>query len=542
MKRSCLITLMTWVALGAAYYYYLHGRYEPPADWIAAIAGSFFSTLGIGALRNVRIHLRNRRLVAASARPQAIRGRRLAAFCGRISASGKPLEGPFSGKPAVVVDYEISDPTATSGSSGSSSNVLYSGFLMTPSIIRSSMGDIKLLGYPDMNGFEEEYYGYNEISQRADSFIASTTFEKMNRTSVMSNIQQLKEVFLDDDGTIEKNWRFEDEPAISDSDFKETIVPDGEEVCAIGIYHPERSGIISDFSGKGIMVELYKGSRQSVQRLIAQKMRGMLIAAFFFLIAVNGIIAFVLDRYSSAPSQISERTTRFIDALDKDDINAAARILPFQVDVNQANSAGETPLMRVKSAAAAKLLIDHGAILNLKDTNGRTALMRAVQADRKEVVETLIEAGADLNAKDKWDETALSLAKDSKRSELAELLLKAGAADEEISAATGTPLTASDAPVKIAIEYLQAMQRGDIKAMGRLYRDGAEDNFDDVDLKLWQDTRPKSPQLIEGYTNGSAATILLGGQSGSGTFNSIWLYQLEKKEDGSWRILKERWR
>ncbi len=45
-----------------------------------------------------------------------------------------------------------------------------------------------------------------------------------------------------------------------------------------------------------------------------------------------------------------------------------------------------------------------------RDSNGMTALMRAVDSGQVEIVKRLLRAGADLNATDKWGQTALMLA------------------------------------------------------------------------------------------------------------------------------------
>lgn len=83
----------------------------------------------------------------------------------------------------------------------------------------------------------------------------------------------------------------------------------------------------------------------------------------------------------------------------------------------------------------AKLLIDRGANLELKDINGRTALMSASAAtiDLKstnssfpELVKLLLEKGASINAKDKNNSTALSLATKNGHKKIVEILKSKG--------------------------------------------------------------------------------------------------------------------
>ncbi|KKL06495.1 hypothetical protein LCGC14_2595480, partial [marine sediment metagenome] len=57
------------------------------------------------------------------------------------------------------------------------------------------------------------------------------------------------------------------------------------------------------------------------------------------------------------------------------------------------------------------LLIERGADMNVKDSNGTTPLQMAVYNGRAEAVKLLIERGADINAKNNKGETALDIAR-----------------------------------------------------------------------------------------------------------------------------------
>jgi len=83
----------------------------------------------------------------------------------------------------------------------------------------------------------------------------------------------------------------------------------------------------------------------------------------------------------------------------------------------------------------AKLLIERGANLELKDANGRTALMTASAAtvdlkdnnsDFPELVKLLLDKGANINAKDKNNSTALSLAKKNGHKKIVSVLSAKG--------------------------------------------------------------------------------------------------------------------
>jgi hypothetical protein len=99
--------------------------------------------------------------------------------------------------------------------------------------------------------------------------------------------------------------------------------------------------------------------------------------------------------------------------------------------VNLRDSEGFTALMsaaRSENPELLRLLISHKANIGSQAKNGRTALMEAADEDELENVKILLEAGADVNLKDDDGDTAMSLAGDR---EIKQLLLSYGAKPEE---------------------------------------------------------------------------------------------------------------
>ena len=131
-------------------------------------------------------------------------------------------------------------------------------------------------------------------------------------------------------------------------------------------------------------------------------------------------------------------------------IELARLLLAKGADVNTADEGGFTALMAAagngdRNAALVKLLLDHGAAVNVKsgDTaemvkNGpiaigrQTALQIAAGQANYEAVEWLVKAGADINAMDVRNATALvfAVATDHANPKIVELLLTKGAKRE----------------------------------------------------------------------------------------------------------------
>ena len=100
--------------------------------------------------------------------------------------------------------------------------------------------------------------------------------------------------------------------------------------------------------------------------------------------------------------------------------------------VNQKDSNGNTPLMRAawdSDKEAVRNLINNGANINYQDEDdyNKTIIMSLAILDRAHMIEFLIELGADVNLKHSEGGNALTLAARNNRIDSFKLLLKAGA-------------------------------------------------------------------------------------------------------------------
>lgn len=102
-----------------------------------------------------------------------------------------------------------------------------------------------------------------------------------------------------------------------------------------------------------------------------------------------------------------------------------------------------------------RLLIAHGAKLNLRDGVGRTALIKASEKGHMQVVHALVAAGAKVNVRDKDDRSALTYAAWHGRAKVVSYLLKQGAVcgPEDLTLAVGS---GERDRVRIAQQLLEA--------------------------------------------------------------------------------------
>jgi len=98
------------------------------------------------------------------------------------------------------------------------------------------------------------------------------------------------------------------------------------------------------------------------------------------------------------------------------------------VEIDAQNIDGSTALMIAAwkgHTVCARLLIEHGANVNLQTKSGESALSRAIAQDRRDIVRLLIDGGADLDQRYKGRETPVEYARARGRTEIVQMLEEA---------------------------------------------------------------------------------------------------------------------
>ncbi len=231
MKRGCLIALLTWAAFSAVYWQFIHDRLNPPANLWVSIGAGFFMAIVIGAIRTAFTSAADARRARRAIEPAGFMGEQpndgeTVAVAGTIRPLGDALLAPFSHKRAVLYSYEIEHPgPMTRNQSGPMKD--YSGFALTPSVIDSMRGQVKLLCFPQLEAVEKEVVFGPDAMTNAAAYIRDTQWTPMEGFNPGQIFREVKEMLTDDDGQIRKDWRIHGMDDLQGTTLMEKVVAPG---------------------------------------------------------------------------------------------------------------------------------------------------------------------------------------------------------------------------------------------------------------------------------------------------------------------------
>lgn len=379
MLRGCLFSLALYAILAAAYFVWLDAVFERPESYVGAGVAALLVLGCVGALVNSAAALRTWSLASSAVRGAPPRDGRLTAIAGSIHPVGAPLRAPFSGEACVVCEYDLTSAERLAGAEDrSNAGSDFAGFLMNPCVLRSRAGEVRLLGYPLLEGFDEDWRPTYTAALNARQFLSSTQFEDRSGVKILTVLSVFEDVWADDDGMVQKNMRLsqidprslfppeseaelirlakqeadegavhvgdaaDDEDEDEDDDFlrhdsrpalpkmTEKRVAVGEEVCAIGIYDERRRGLLPRSRGRqpnrlirGAPDEIIRSSRASFVRNLV----GGLIALIVIHAALYGVMQAYLRSEETARSSFDSSTGRANSRATQDNEPSSPRVL-----------------------------------------------------------------------------------------------------------------------------------------------------------------------------------------------------------------------
>jgi hypothetical protein len=449
MKRGCFVSLLLLAACFGGYWYVLHGHVEPPAFWWATGLASFFMWISVSSLYGAATTARDAMRVSSESSFGGYGGEQFAddaivTVVGHIRAVGSSLRAPFSGKPAVLFNYDIDH--ISHSDDGTSETKDYSGFALASCAIDSPHGSVRIFGFPLLEGFPKISYDTEEGRSNAAAYLQSTPQTDMQGFHPGTILHELKELLTDDDGQLRKDWRMTEDHDLTDKHLHEQMVAPGDQVCAIGRWSAARHGLIPPHGG---VIRLLQGDPQKIVSGLWRKCVGNLIGALIVGAAVNGAV-YTLLQVSAGKSKLFAETAvakhsihrdEMVDAVSNGNMAAVQKLFENGTGVDVRDSGGRTTLAVAPDAAMARWLIAHGADVNAADGDGQTVLMQQAGAGRTEVVRVLVNAGAKLDTlSTKWHSTALTQALDAEKMDVVRILRDAGAKNDTVTESKGQPL------------------------------------------------------------------------------------------------------
>ena len=130
------------------------------------------------------------------------------------------------------------------------------------------------------------------------------------------------------------------------------------------------------------------------------------------------LLGFLLDNHGSLERSNRYGDTPLLLAVSQNHGEVVRRLVKAGANINPA---GWTPLHYAiygNRLDLAQFLVEHGAKLDLRAPNGRTALMLATQQAQLDTVRWLVSSGADLSAKDYEGKSALDIAREKGQTEI----------------------------------------------------------------------------------------------------------------------------
>ncbi len=467
MKRGCLRILLVLAAATALWVSYLAPRVSDGEDLAGlAILGGFLTSAAVWAVWKTRAFRKDACAIERAGTGKAPVDGEWYAAAGEIHLlPGASLAAPFSGRPTVAYEYEVTRWTTTPGSDGrKTQSRAYYGSALTPCEIRTPAGPVHLLGMPYLD-VEATTVGDPDSRRRAEAWAASTPFEA---TGIPHSLQELK---ADMDelieaaspvGTFRRDYRGSPEPTLEGWTLSEKVVSPGQKVCVLGRYSAARRALEPPPVEAAEMLSLKPGDAPGALETAAGRAGCLRFVTAILVVLQAALLWFVPARREASESASTVWTPTESDLFrmaSEGDADHVRLILEKKtVGPSPRDTIGRTPAHVAANAATLKVLLDAGAPPGVGDEFGLTPLMLAASEGDASKVQLLLERGAAVDARSRQGLTALSLASDPAARSLLE---RAGAPATGPWDGVGSPLPDSEDQWEVVLAYVDAVEEED---------------------------------------------------------------------------------
>lgn len=201
MNKGCLFLLVLWAGLTGFWFYIL--RDTPLAsDWWVPVLLALSVVIVCGNIIGLGMMIRLQR---ASKRTRSEwRDGDLVCVSGSLQANGAAVEAPFSGRSAVIIEYQIK-PGGVHGSSNKAHSD-FKGMIMSSCGVQTDRGMVPLVGFPLLAHIAERSVDDADAYDRAAAHLLRTRFEEVPNNP-LAHLSQLTTILADDDGIVEAHFK-----------------------------------------------------------------------------------------------------------------------------------------------------------------------------------------------------------------------------------------------------------------------------------------------------------------------------------------------
>ena len=428
VRRGCTFFVLLFGALFALYLWFFTRYFEWPGNLFAAGLGSIFGAVGISGVGQLFWAWRDTAAFRRASRREPLADGRLVVLAGPIRPIGAPLTSPLGGRSCAAYEYEVSEDLPARKGHAASKRTDLAGFAMAASVVETTGGAIRLLGFPLLDEFPQSSFAGAAATARARRYAASTPFEAMQGFAALQMLASFDDALADADGAVRKDFRMNEEPIpFERRRLSERLVEVGQDVCALGRYDAEKRALVP----RGATLNrLWPGAPAAVRRrLVAQACSTAILGLCFFAVshAMLGAAFYLSEtRYARLPEE--QQASAIRSAIQDNDAAALERAVRQGANPNARDTFGDAVLLDVREPAMAAALVRLGADPNVRHRDDAdTPLIRAARMGSVDLVRIFLAAHADVHARMTGGATALSEAIRGGHDDVAALLRAAGA-------------------------------------------------------------------------------------------------------------------
>ena len=308
MKKACGAWFVVYVILAVAVGMVVYRRFPVVQAAVGAgVVGGGVLWIGIGYFWGIKKKISDSGIVRRALSGVPPRDGEKMAAIGRIEPVSSALAAPLSKTACVAYKYEIYT------GSGDDRTVHYDGFAMTPSMIQTQQGSVRLLAWPDLKNSPVDVPP--EVgAKNAAEYIAATQFREPAVMNFRKSLTEMLDVYRDDDGTVRFDLigMFEYQAGKNDTakidletaHYREWLLRPGEQVCVIGTYSATRGGIVPSKTPLADPVTLEFGPPESFSGRQVTGAAGYLIGGTIF---IAGALAALVALFTVIPLETTEK-------------------------------------------------------------------------------------------------------------------------------------------------------------------------------------------------------------------------------------------